>query len=233
MLEGVGELLSSAGSGRLGLGYASRAASALALVAESIAASLLPGPGALCSMALVLVSSIAIQLAEGKSAALLRASGAIAAFIAISAALNTLSAALSLAPVSLQEAATGALRVAALTYSFVLAVTWVSHVEAHALLARLGLGRLGELIAISFSKLPVLLEQAGEARTAIELKYGKRGVHMFVVPLIARSLELSDEAAVAHELHGMPEPTSPALNFPRDALAYLPPLLALLPMLVL
>ncbi len=101
------------------------------------------------------------------------------------------------------EVVTGSLLTLALFLSFSCLFQLISLREWRRILDLLGLKSISLLLSLTVLLVPTVLVYTSEAFTAIKLKYGNRGLHRVIIPLVLYTFFVSRSLAESYTLFGV------------------------------
>lgn len=143
-------------------------------------------------------------------------------FLLLGFFLNTVSLILGYEPSDLLTIALRSLRIVAIVIAITLLFQLLSIGEIRYLLAKIGLKRYSEMLAVAMAQLPVTFMTFSEAYVVAKLKLGEKNLASLIKPLVVDSILNSRHLAEALYIHGIPPTPRPKLISPKDPLILVP-----------
>jgi len=126
------------------------------------------------------------------------------------------------------EVVTGSLLTLALFLSFHASSNLISLREWRRILDLLGLKSISLLLSLTVLLVPTVLVYTSEAFTAIKLKYGNRGLHRVIIPLVLYTFFVSRSLAESYTLFGVMSETKLTTWKSKDVYLYTASIIILL-----
>jgi len=126
------------------------------------------------------------------------------------------------------EVVTGSLLTLALFLSFSCLFQLISLREWRRILDLLGLKSISLLLSLTVLLVPTVLVYTSEAFTAIKLKYGNRGLHRVIIPLVLYTFFVSRSLAESYTLFGVMSETKLTTWKSKDVYLYTASIIILL-----